>query len=88
MEKDQVVEPARAYLMPMLDEARAAAKAAGAIALFIGGAGPTLCALCDSQSGADAAAQAMRSVYAQAGMGCHARSIGVDRRGAAVLDAS
>ena len=88
MEKDQVVEPARAYLMPMLDEARAAAKAAGAIALFIGGAGPTLCALCDSQSGADAAAQAMRSVYAQAGMGCDARSIGVDRRGAAVLDAS
>lgn len=87
MEKDQVIEPARACLMPMLDEARAAAKRAGAIAVFIGGAGPTLCALCDSQSSAEAAAMAMRAVYDEAGMGCAARSTAVDQVGASLLSA-
>ena len=42
MESDRVVEPARSCLMPMHREARAAAKQAGAAAVFIGGAGPTL----------------------------------------------
>ncbi len=88
MEKDQVVEPVRAYLMPMLEEVRAAAKRAGAIAVFIGGAGPTLCALCDSQSSAKAAALAMQAVYDEIGMGCAARSSAVDRQGAILLSAS
>ena len=44
MEGDIVVEPARACLAPLLSEVRAAAKRAGAIAVFIGGAGSTLCA--------------------------------------------
>ncbi len=46
MESDSVIEPARAHLMPLLHEIRAAAKAAGALGLVISGAGPTLCAVC------------------------------------------
>lgn len=88
IEKDQVVEPARAFLMPMLAEVRAAAKRTGAIAVFIGGAGPTLCALCDSQTVADANVSAMKKVYSEVGMRCNARSTAVDRRGAIVLEAS
>ncbi len=87
MEKDKVIEPARAFLMPMLDEVRARAKQAGAISVFIGGAGPTLCAVCDRQSVAEATVSAMKSVYSEVGMRCDARSVRVDRRGAIVLDA-
>ncbi|MCY3780445.1 MAG: homoserine kinase [Chloroflexi bacterium] len=88
IEKDQVVEPARAFLMPMLAEVRAAAKQAGATAVFIGGAGPTLCAVCDCRTIAEATVSAMKSVYSEAGMPCDAKSVGVDRLGAIVLDAS
>ena len=88
IELDQVVEPARAALMPMLDEAREAAKAVGALSVFIGGAGPTLCAVCDSKNKAKAAAAAMQAVYDGIGMACQARSTQVDRRGAVVVDAN
>ncbi len=88
MEKDLVIEPARAHLMPMLAEARTAAKGAGAIAVFIGGAGPTLCALCDRQTVAESAAAAMKSVYDEVGMGCRALATKVDCQGATVLNAS
>lgn len=82
IEGDQIIEPARRDLMPHLDAARAAAKSAGAIAVFIGGAGPTLCAICDSGSGAQAAAAAMEAVYQEAAMGCLAQVAAVDHRGA------
>ena len=87
MEGDLVVEPARACLMPMLAEARSAAKKAGAIALFIGGAGPTLCALCDSENVAERVAAALKQVYTEAEMDCFARHTKVDLCGAAVLRA-
>lgn len=87
MEGDQVVEPARACLVPMLAEARAAAKEAGAIAVFIGGAGPTLCALCDNSGAAKLAATEMRAVYDRAEIASCARHTRVDRRGAKLLRA-
>ena len=87
MEGDLVVEPARACLVPMLAEARAAAKEAGAIAVFIGGAGPTLCAVCDSASTAERAAAAMKAVYSQVALDCAARHVQVDLRGAKLLRA-
>ena len=87
MEKDRVVEPARVCLIPLLAEVRAAAKIAGAIAVFIGGAGPTLCALCESAALAESIANAMKAVYSVAGMRCMAQAAGVDRRGAIVLKA-
>jgi homoserine kinase len=87
MEDDLVIEPARLCLVPMLKEARAAAKQAGAIAVFIGGAGPTLCALCNKPDTAKRAAAAMKQVYSEGGMRCAARQSQVDQCGAIVLDA-
>ena len=87
MEGDQVVEPARACLVPLLEEARSVAKRAGAIAVFIGGAGPTLCALCESATSAERVAGEMEFLYSEARMNCIAQFTQVDRRGAMVLRA-
>ena len=82
MEGDQVAEPARAVLMPRLVQARTASKAAGALAVFIGGAGPTLCALCDGESVARRVAEAMHNLYNENGIGCLSSATTVDCRGA------
>ena len=87
MEGDLVVEPARACLTPMLQEVRAAAKRAGAMAVFIGGAGPTLCALCDNALAAEQAAAAMKAVYSQAEMSSIASHTLVNQVGAKVIQA-
>lgn len=65
MERDSVVEPARAHLMRGLPEVRAAARACGALGTVISGAGPTLCSICDSELVAQRVADAMRAVYAE-----------------------
>ncbi len=70
METDSVVEPARAYLMPGLAEARTAAKAAGALGLVISGAGPTLCALCDSVAVTGWVSAALQAVYDRLQLAC------------------
>ena len=87
MECDQVVEPARASLMPLLHELRALAKRKGALALFIGGAGPTLCALCDCETVAHRVAAAMDAAYREAGLAVLAQAVGVDCEGAAIIHA-
>lgn len=87
MEGDQVIEPARARLMPLLAEMRALAKRKGAIALFIGGAGPTLCALCDCAEVARRVADAMQTAYQTANLDCIAQATRVDCAGAVVLRA-
>lgn len=84
MEKDNVVEPARAHLMPYLSEVRAAAKQAGAYGLVISGAGPTLCAVCDSEAVAQSVAQAMKSVYTAHHIESIVQSTRVDPEGAQV----
>lgn len=88
MESDGVVEPARAHLMPKLAEVRSAAKRAGALGLVISGAGPTLCAVCDSEETARSAAAAMGAVYDEAGIGSLARHTRVSPEGARVLSVS
>lgn len=87
MEGDQVIEPARAGLMPLLAEMRALAKRKGAIALFIGGAGPTLCALCDCAEVARRVADVMQTAYQAANLDCIAQATRVDCAGAVVLRA-
>lgn len=85
MEADQVVEPARAHLMPFLTEVRYAAKQAGALAVVISGAGPTLCAVCDDPALSEQAALAMQAVYTQVGMACTMRTTQVSAQGARIL---
>jgi homoserine kinase len=85
MERDGVIEPARAHLMPLMYEVRAAAKAKGAYGMVISGAGPTLCAVCDSQSVGEQVAAAMQAIYDDAGMGAVSRCTQVGMDGARVL---
>jgi homoserine kinase len=63
MEQDTVVEPARQHLMPHMLEVRRSAKGAGALALVISGAGPTLCAICETSDAAQQVSMAMQAVY-------------------------
>jgi len=84
MEADRIVERARAHLMPGLAEARAAAARSGALATVISGAGPTLCAVCDSESAATITADAFRAVYARLKLGCITRVTRPSTEGATV----
>ena len=86
MESDLVVEPARASLIPRLDRARSVAKRAGAIAVFIGGAGPTLCAICDDPKAAERVAAELESMYSNTDMNSIAQATRVERRGRARAD--
>lgn len=86
MESDMVIEPARAHLMPYLAEARAAAKAAGALALVISGAGPTLLAVCDRGEIARRAAEAVQRMYAQVDISSAIRTAVVGTSGAHVIE--
>jgi homoserine kinase len=84
MESDTVIEPARAHLMPLLYEAREAAKQAGALGLVISGAGPTLCAVCDTHEAAEHTATRLHALYQLAGYGCSAHVSRVLEQGAYV----
>lgn len=86
MERDIVVEPARAHLMPMLAEVRVAAKGAGALALVISGAGPTLAAVCDSRDVANVVAGAMQAIYENVGIEATSRVSVVNLVGAKVIE--
>lgn len=85
MEFDLVIEPARKHLMPYLREARCAAKQAGAFALVISGAGPTLMAICDNAQVASKVTQAMQAIYEDVGIASEARSSRVRKTGACVV---
>jgi homoserine kinase len=85
MESDRIIEPARAHLIPMLDDARAAAKRAGALGLVISGAGPTLCAVCDTPARAKRVAAALGAVYDSVGIDNLTRHTRVCPDGARVL---
>lgn len=85
MERDGIIEPARAHLIPLLAEARSVAKRAGALSLVISGAGPTLCAVCDSDASAQRVAAALGALYDEAGIANMTRATGVSVCGARVL---
>lgn len=85
MESDEVVEPARAHLMPYLYEIRQEAKAHGALGLVISGAGPTLCAICDSADIASQVATAMGEFYLAQGYGTTTIATQIDTEGAKVI---
>lgn len=81
IEADGIIEPARASLIPGLAAARAAAKSSGALALFISGAGPTLCALCLDERIARASAAAVSATFADQGIDSNAYLTRISARG-------
>jgi homoserine kinase len=85
MELDCVIEPARAHLMPLLNEVRRAAKISGALSLVISGAGPTLCAMCNHEVTAKIVAHAMKGVYDSAGIESTARQTLISIEGARIV---
>jgi homoserine kinase len=87
METDQVIEPARSHLIPHIEAARSQAKQAGALAVVISGAGPTLCAVCDRSSSAEKVAETIRAIYTENGIESIARVERVIERGAYVVSA-
>jgi homoserine kinase len=86
MEGDQVIEPARAHLMPLLYEMRRMAHAAGALGLVISGAGPTLCAICDNKKIAGKVAAVMQAGYDAANIKNVTRCTGISATGARILN--
>lgn len=88
MESDRIIEPARAHLIPLLTESRIVAKAAGALGLVISGAGPTLCAVCDTRRAAEVVTGVLAAVYDNAGIGNTTLATNVCPDGARVLSVS
>jgi homoserine kinase len=85
MESDKIVEPARAHLIPYIEEARHRAKANGAFGLVISGAGPTLCAICDDHAIASAVASELHALYDEVGIGGRSQATTVDENGARIV---
>ncbi len=67
--RDVVIEPQRARLIPHFYEVKEAALHAGALGCSISGAGPSMFALCPNCTIAEAAGEAMRRVFTDAGIG-------------------
>lgn len=88
MEFDLVIEPARKHLMPYLEEVKFSAKRAGALALVISGAGPTLMAICDDKATSVQVTQAMQAIYNDANISSLVRSTCVLTQGANVVSLS
>ncbi|MBN1680524.1 MAG: homoserine kinase [Anaerolineae bacterium] len=88
MQQDLIIGPARAPLIPGLSEARNAAYEAGAMACFISGAGPTICALCDTPSTAGSVIRAFSDVYQSLGIASQAITAIPGSQGAYVVQSS
>ncbi len=80
--QDRIAEPARAPLLPGLEDARAAALAAGALGMSVSGSGPALFALCDDPGVARRVVAAMHQVFRERGEACQAHVLRADNRGA------
>lgn len=68
MSADRIVEPARKHLMPHFDLVREVGIQVGALSITIGGAGPTLLAVCQTAKQAEIIAQAMSDAYQRLGI--------------------
>ncbi len=73
--RDRLHESVRGAHIPGFLAARAAGLAAGALAVPISGAGPTLIALCDGDSACAGVGAAMVAAFEQSGIGAQARTL-------------
>ena len=68
--EDIIVEPARKHLIPCFDNVRANALDAGALAVTISGAGPSMVAIVSDEDRMEAIADSMRNGFRQCGLIC------------------
>jgi homoserine kinase len=78
---DRIAEPARRHLLPGFDDAKRAARDAGALGCSISGAGPTVFALVDDDETGRRVGEAMVAAYQRAGVDATARVEKVDLHG-------
>ncbi|WP_310394785.1 homoserine kinase [Hymenobacter sp.] len=83
---DYIVEPARLALIPGLAEARARARAAGALGGGISGSGPSIFMLNQTEATAQAVGAAMGSVFAELGIAFNTYVGPVGTEGARVVE--
>lgn len=79
---DQIAEPARAVLLPGFEQAREAAKSAGALGGSISGAGPSSFWLAGDDVTARRIMDAVRASYAALGIACNVRATRIAQMGA------
>jgi homoserine kinase len=84
--RDEIVEPARAPLIPGYAEVRQAALEAGALGCGISGAAPAMFALATSRVCAEGAGAAMGAAFGRAGLDTTVFVSPVNREGARVLE--
>lgn len=80
---DRLHQPYRLPLIPGMGEAFAAVREAGAAAVALSGAGPSLIAFAPDSH--EAIAQSAQAVFAQAGLSSRAWTLGVDRIGSQII---
>jgi homoserine kinase len=68
--EDIIVEPARKHLIPCFDNVRASALDAGAFAVTISGAGPSMVAIVSGEDRLEAIANSMRTGFGQCELSC------------------
>jgi len=81
--RDRLHQPYRAHLIPGVADVFDAGARAGALAVFVAGSGPSVCALCES--GADAAGRAMVAAFEASGVEAWCASLAVSPVGAECL---
>jgi len=82
---DELIEPARAPLIPGFAEVKAAALASGALGGSISGAGPSVFAWCQDRAGAEAAGHGMAAAFTARGLRTTVHVSPVDSPGARLL---
>ncbi len=83
--RDEIVEPARAPLIPGFSGVKEAALEAGAFACSISGAGPTVFAIVDSDASGETVGKAMTAAFARAGVDANYFVARVDTEGARII---
>lgn len=83
--KDHLIEPQRKQLITGFDGVQAAALERGALGCSISGAGPSVFALCDSGYLAQAAGQAMQTVFHSRGIDSQLYVSPINQRGVEIL---
>jgi len=82
---DEIIEPARAHLIPGFYQVKQAALAAGGLGCSISGAGPTVFAVADSGALGNKIGQAMQAAFQQVGLASIVNIASVDVQGARPL---
>jgi len=82
---DEIIEPARAHLIPGFQQVKQAALQAGGFGCSISGAGPTVFAIAGSSEAGQKIGRAMQGAFQKAGLSSMANVAAVDMRGARQL---